>query len=303
MLKITKMADPITVEKITTVIYSAPGIGKTSLACTAEAPLLLDFDRGAHRSAYRKDTLQVGAWSDVANITASDLAPYKTVVVDTVGRALDMLTTMIIRDNPKLKGYGGALSLQGYGALKPAFIGWLHLIQSYGKDLVLVAHSDEQRKGEEIIERLDVQGGSKGEIYKSADIMGRLYFQDGGRWLNFSPTDAAFGKDPAQMGAVPVPGFDSHPDYLAGVIAQTKAALNRQSEASITEQERVEKLLMNFARLESPDDFTAKAKSMVKASPKDKALLVAEAAKLGFRFHKKSKAFIHRDETAVWDDS
>jgi replication-associated recombination protein RarA len=33
-------------------IYGDPGIGKTTLANTAPNPLLLDFDRGAHRSSF-----------------------------------------------------------------------------------------------------------------------------------------------------------------------------------------------------------------------------------------------------------
>jgi hypothetical protein len=48
------------------------------------------------------------------------------------------------------------------------------MLNSFGKDVVLIAHMDEQRNGDDIIERLDVQGGSKGEIYKAADAMGRV---------------------------------------------------------------------------------------------------------------------------------
>src|SRR6185312_8308066 len=167
-LKITKAADPISVERLNLCIYAQPGIGKTSLAFTADAPLLLDFDQGAHRAANRKDTVRVASWGDVANMTADDLAPYKTLIIDTAGRALDALTADIIRRNPKA-GRGGALTLQGYGTLKSEFVAWLKMVNGFGMDVVLIAHMDEQRNGDEIIERLDVQGGSKGEIYKAAD--------------------------------------------------------------------------------------------------------------------------------------
>src|SRR5690349_4129126 len=113
-LRITRAADPILVDRLNLVIYAPPGLGKTSLAFTAGAPLLLDFDGGSHRAVNRKDTVQVGAWSDVSAITAEDLAPFKTVIVDTAGRALDAITADIIKTDPK--GHkNGALTLPGYG--------------------------------------------------------------------------------------------------------------------------------------------------------------------------------------------
>src|SRR5690348_5642891 len=108
-LKITKASEPITVDRLNICLYGQPGAGKTSLAFTADAPLLLDFDQGAHRAANRKDTVRVQSWGDVAGVGADDLADYKTVVVDTAGRALDALTADIIRRNPKA-GRGGALT-------------------------------------------------------------------------------------------------------------------------------------------------------------------------------------------------
>lgn len=229
MLKITKSSQPIEVKTLVTVIYSPPGLGKTSMGFTAEKPLLLDFDKGAHRAKNRRDVVQVEKWADVADMTAEDFAGYSTVVVDTAGRALDVLSVDIIKGNPKM-GRGGALSLQGYGELKSKFSAWVKHVRSFGLDVVLLAHSDESRNGDETIERLDVQGGSKGEIYKSADVMGRIYLANGRRTLNLSPTDTAFGKNPGQLPALEVPDYEKATElFLAGVIAQTKAALNTLS--------------------------------------------------------------------------
>lgn len=291
MLKITKASDPIEVTQIVVVLYSPPGCGKTSTGFTSDSPVLLDFDSGAYRSQFRKDSVQINNWGDVESITEKDLAPYKTVVVDTAGRALDSLTAALIAGNPKLKGYGGALSLQGYGALKTSFVGWLKLLQSFGLDVVLLAHLDEQRSGDEIVERLDVQGGSKGEIYKCADAMGRIQIKGGKRTLNFNPSDTAFGKNPAQLDPLPIPDFRTDDQFLSGVITRIKAKLNESSTAALVEQARVTELRESFEEFETPEQFTAKAASMVKADPKDKAVLMAVATAKGYQFDKKTKAF------------
>lgn len=293
-LKITKATDTIEVKNLTVCIYAAPGIGKSTLAFTADSPLLIDFDQGAYRAGNRGDVVQVSSWSDVASITAEDLKPYKTLVVDTAGRALDALTAAIIADNPKM-GRGGALTLQGFGELKARFIAWTKMIRSFGLDVVLISHADEQRSGDEIIERLDIQGGSKNEIYKAADVMGRLYLSQGKRILNFSPTDTAFGKNPAQLPPLEVPHYAENPQFLAGVIAQIKAELNKQSES----QKEVARMLADWkAKIDeakTADDFSALIPQTQELDERVrdnvKRLLTKVAKSKGFQFDKKTGKF------------
>ncbi len=286
-LRITQPSEPIHVERLNMVLYAAPGIGKTSLAFTAADPLLLDFDAGAYRAAKRRHVVQISQWSDVASITAADVAPFKTIVIDTAGRALDMLATDIIENNPKM-GRGGALSLQGYGQLKSRFTAFLKLLNGFGLDTVLLTHLDEQRNGDEVIERLDVQGGSKGEIYKAADAMGRLTIENGQRWLKFSPTDAAFGKNPGQLDPIPVPHFTA-PDFdgfLAGIIARTKAKLNELSEdqrAAIAEQEWFREALPKVETADAINELIPRAKQGGAACS---ALLAGRAKDLGLVYDK-----------------
>src|SRR6185295_18674109 len=121
-LRIIRSTEPLTVEQLVLCVYSPPGIGKTSLAFTADKPLLLDFDGGAYRSGNRGDIVSANSWTDASGISAADLADYKTLIIDTAGRALDALTVDIIASDPKLRRRGGALTLQGYGELKSRFI-------------------------------------------------------------------------------------------------------------------------------------------------------------------------------------
>lgn len=295
-LKITKAADPITVDRLNLVVYAAPGLGKTSLAFTADAPLLLDFDNGAHRAANRGDAVRVTEWSDVAGITAADLAPYKTVIVDTAGRALDAITADIIKTDPK--GHkNGALTLPGYGVLKTRFTTFMKMMNSFGKDVVLIAHMDEQRNGDELIERLDVQGGSKGEIYKAADAMGRLTIQNGQRRLMFSPTDAAFGKNPGQLDPLDVPHPDrpEFADFLARVIQQTKDRLNAMTEdqrEAAAEQEWFRTTLPNVADADGINGLIGRAKAAGTAA---KALVNERAKALGLTFDVAKGAYAAAD--------
>lgn len=234
-LHITKSTDLITVQTLTILIYGSPGIGKTSLAFTADSPLLLDFDRGAYRSGYRKDSVQVERWSDVSSLSAADIAEYRTIIVDTVGRLLDAMTADIVHKNPKMQGFGGALSLQGYGALKAAYATWLASLSAMGKDIVLIAHDREEKRGDDVALRPDIQGGSYGEVFKRADGIGYMYRSGRSTILDFSPTDKWIGKNAAGFEPLVVPDFNQQGDYLGTVLADTKTALNRMSE----EQQRI----------------------------------------------------------------
>ena len=289
MLKIIEASDPIVIETIVTTFYSCPGIGKTSLAFTAEKPLLLDCDKGVHRSGNRRTAAKAETWADIGDITEEDVEGYKTLVMDTTGRALDLLSQDIIRVNPK-HGRGGSLTLQGFGELKTRFAAYLKLVRSFGLDVVLLAHSDEKISGDDTIERIDMQGSSKQEVYKSTDAMARLGIVDGKRVLMFSPTETQFGKDPAGLGRVPVPDFARKPDFLAGIIAKIKASLNEQSaemqEAAEVRQAWTEKV----ASMKTAKNFTDLIEEAAD-DPAKRVLLDAAVAK-GFEFDGKKMKFV-----------
>jgi hypothetical protein len=298
-LRITKSSEPIRVERLNLVVYGPPGLGKTSLAFTAAEPLLLDFDNGSHRAANRKDVVRVSSWNDVAGIAIEDIAPYQTVILDTAGRALDTLTADIIKLNPK-HGRGGALTLQGYGELKARFTAFLKLLNGMGKDVVLIAHMDEQRSGDDIIERLDVQGGSKGEIYKAADAMGRLVIRNGQRQLLFSPSDAAFGKNPGQLEPLDVPSVDrpEFATFLGTVIERIKTRLNAMTEEQLEETKEQDWFRTIVPTLKDADDVNAVLPRALVAGTVCKSLLNERAKALGLRFDKATGEFIGEAKAA-----
>ena len=291
-IRITPSDTPIPVHAIVTLILGNPGVGKTSLANTAERPLLLDFDRGAHRSLCRPDTVIIERWSDVEDLTQDDLASYRTLIVDTVGRCLDVLAVDIMTREPRL-GTGGQLTLQGYGRLKGRFRSWLGSITRMGVNVVLVAHAVEERHGEEIRLRVDAQGSSKEDIYKVADLMGRITIRDNRRHLDFDPSDAGFGKNPAGIKPGGVPNPYQTPDYLAQCIRGTIESLTRQSETDHAEGERLTALREAISQITQCEELSALARKMREddAPLSDRGILLDIARSRGWTLDRETLTF------------
>ena len=214
------------------VIYGPPTLGKTSLALTASKPAVLDFDNGSHRASYRagKAILQVKDWKQIAEMKAEDFAEYDTIVIDTIGKCLEVLAADIMRSDPKA-GRGGSLTLQGYGALKGRFRAWLNLLRTWGKDIVLVAHVSEETRGEDVVDRIDAMGSSKNEVFQAADLVGRIFITDqGSRMITFHPSASAYcknvgtGIDPIALKKPP-----EAPEQMAEVLQQAKDLINAES--------------------------------------------------------------------------
>ena len=290
-LKIVSSSDPIDVKQIVLCIYALPGIGKSTLANTADKPLVLDFDQGIYRSLGRRDSVIVTSWTEVGSMNAADLAAYNTIVVDTAGRCLDHLTGEIIRQNPKAARGSGALTLQGYGTLKTEFGAWLRTLKSYGKDVILLAHMDEQRDGDNVSERLDVQGGSKAEIYKSADAIAKLYIQNNVRLLDFSPREGSLGKNPAQFDLLTVPNVLASPNFLAETIAAIKNKLNAFGEKQVAVKKETENWKSIVEAAVSLQDVQALLLAAQGKSAVQKKMLMDRAIALGLEYDKTSKQF------------
>jgi hypothetical protein len=281
------------IERVIVALYGGPGMRKTTIAFTAEDPICLDFDGGSYRATNRKDVVPIERWKDAALMQASDFAGYKTAIVDTTGRALDKLAAQLIADDAKNATPAGALSLQGYGALKSTFGAWLDRLKSFGLDIVLVQHAAEERKGDDVIERLDVQGGSRGEIHKSADAMGRIFNLNGETWLDFNPTNAAFGKNPGKFPALHFTSPETDPRFLGNVITEIKRVLNSQSETVRAMREKIAAAKAEFETLGTPEAFTAKAVELTTANAEHaiKAALIQVAGGKGFEYSRTDKAF------------
>jgi len=118
------------------------------------------------------------------------------------------------------------LTLGGYGELKASYAAWLKKLILFGKDVILIAHDKEDKKGDIHIVRPDIQGGSYGEVFKQADSVGYIYHEAKKNHLCFSPSDSWIGKNIAGFEPLVLPDFHNEPNYLGGVIKDIKKAIN-----------------------------------------------------------------------------
>lgn len=292
-VKVTRSDEAIKVETLCVTIYSQPGLGKTSLAFTASRPLLLDFDKGAHRAVDRKDTVQVTDWRDVAGITAADVADYDTIIIDTVGKALDTLGQDIIRGNSRLSN-GGALSQQGWGQLGVRFSAFLKMLRGFGKDVVLIAHMDEQKDGDAIKERLKISGGSKDLVLTDSDVIARISIISKQRYLVFSPTETAFGKDPAGISEMPVPDANSteYATCLAAIVTRIKERLNALSEDQVARKAEVDWFVANLPTLNDAEGLNMVLSRAKMAGRDVSAMVHKRSQEIGLAFDKEAGRYM-----------
>lgn len=129
--------DDVTPERpVIIVLYGQPGSGKTSVATTAEVPLLVDTDRGYDRSVQRVDTLVANRWEDILG-AQNDMSSYKTIIVDTAKATLDdYLSTYAVQTDYKL----AKNTLKKFGRMADDFKAFVNVLRQNGSDIIFICH-------------------------------------------------------------------------------------------------------------------------------------------------------------------
>ena len=150
------------VESIKCYLYTDPGIGKSTIAHTAAAPVIFDFDKGQHRVSAelrRGAIVRIDSWLDLENLKDDFYAPYKTIVADTVGAMLDAIKDHLSKNSDNLQR-DKTLTLKAQGLAGNLFLKMVRKWESLGKDIVFIAHSVEQESGKDKVKtiRADLAG-------------------------------------------------------------------------------------------------------------------------------------------------
>lgn len=296
-MRIIKADEPLLINNIKVMIYGEPGAGKTSLGFSANRPICYDFDEGAHRSGFRKDVLQFDSWSEAAAITAADLKEYDTIIIDTVGRQLDMIAAHVIMSDNKMSTRAGNLTLRGYGELKSIFAQWVKRTMTMGKDIIFIAHSKADKDGDNTILRPDIQGSSEGEVFKLADGVAYVRIINNRRTIDFRPTEQHAGKDTARIGMVDIPDLNNSPLFGANLVREIKESINNASEAGRKATEEIEAFRFRLDQCSDLDCLNdlrkeiAEVKSQL-VKDKSKAILIQRMTALNAVWSKEKECFV-----------
>lgn len=181
------------------ILYGTPGVGKTTLALSAPAPLLIDCDRGVGRvrADHRCDAIMPERYEDILeDLQSPEVRNYETIVIDTGGSLVSLLQDWAVRQNPKLNAQrNGAISLKGFGAVKTEFLRlseWLRVTMK--KHVITVFHSVEEKKDDGVTQRLLCDGAARNLVWTPADFGGYVAFVGNVRTVFFAPEETFFAK-------------------------------------------------------------------------------------------------------------
>ena len=231
-LSIIQPTEPMQVSAIKLYIYGDPSMGKSTLGMTAHNALIIDADKGAYRVGHlRRAPVQLAeTWEQVACLTESDLEPFNTIVIDTIGRLLEIVKVNVSKSKGNTKR-DGALMQHAYRISNNTFQTFVNRMIGYGKNVVFLAHATEDKDDDIVIHRPDLGGKNRQEIYRLSDCMAYFtYERDASgkerRLLKFGYSEKHHSKDCAGLGDIDVPDLANNPTFLGDLIDGIKEHLN-----------------------------------------------------------------------------
>lgn len=197
---IKKPAEIVGKETIAALIYGQPGMGKSTLACSAPLPVLFDFDGGCVRirDEHQVPTVQIENW-DQAQEALRELesvrGEFKTVIVDTLSKMIDCIVVSICGTaQPKINQWG---------MVNAKFKAFLRGVQGLGMNLVFVAQRDVEKDGEVTRYVPQVRASNYKDIVCDLDVMGYMEMvNEKGRevrCITFNPSSRSEGKNTADF--------------------------------------------------------------------------------------------------------
>lgn len=310
-MPIIRKCDVVPERPVIIVLYGTPGTGKTSLATTAESPLLIDTDRGFDRAVQRPElVLTATCWEDIFNeeVVGKNvlvdtktvwkpgiIGECKTIIVDTAKAMLDdYLSAYAVRMDYKLEKN----SLKRYGAIGDMFKNFVNILRNNGSDIIFICHDKETTEGDVIKHSPDCTGQSKDLLIRIADQVGYICKENGKRVIKFEPMDTRLGKNVALLSDLDIPNYGTaeFDTFMADIIKAVKSSICSKSEAQKKAQEAIEhakKMLDETSTVEQANELAEVARGLAKIHQRAfMELMISTLSKKGIVLDKKTKKFI-----------
>lgn len=300
-------------KKIRMLIAGYPGIGKSTLALSAPNPLHIDVDFGIDRiePRYRKAYIQPKSYQEILDdLQPENLADFDTLVFDTGGKLISLMSLWAIKQNPKYGQRDGSLSLKGYGFVGKEFVRLMdYCFYELKKHIVIVFHAIEEKDGENTRLRLKVEGQTKNNVWEPMDLGGFVEIYGKDRTIGFSNCERYFAKGTRGIhGVVKIPELkpESPNDFLTKLFNQYNAKAAEETAQAAAEQAAYE-AVMEQGRAIIDGIFDAESANasiedykrlehVLTSSKELGAMLNAKTKELGLVFDKKQAAYVRKDE-------
>lgn len=248
-MKITKTTDPNEKPPLIMLVYGEPGVGKTTLGAKAENSILIDCEGGSKYLGLRDIETDVGHvqnWQDakkgIFNVARG--GDYDTIVLDPIGELMEKIKADIIESgSSKLVQKDGTPTMAGWGQMKERLAKMAKFLRDSGKNVLLVAHLEEEKDGERVIKRPKIQTKISEKIIGIVDVAGYMTVtrdKEGNskRVIIVDPDDDKYvAKDRSgQLGKIVEPDFDKIREVCAGDGDYSWAKNNKKDNKSEKEE-------------------------------------------------------------------
>lgn len=234
-------------KKIRILIAGYPGIGKSTLALSAPNPLHIDVDFGIDRiePRYRKDFIQPKTYDEIlSDLTPENVRDYDSLVFDTGGKLISLMSMWAIKKDPKYSQRDGSLSLKGYGFVGKEFQRLMdYCFYELDKHIVMVFHAVEDKDGDNTRLRIKVEGQTKNNVWETQDLGGFVEMYGNNRTIGFSNCERYFAKGTRGInGIIRIPELTENTpnDFLTKLFAQYNAKSAAEVSAANEQQKAYE---------------------------------------------------------------
>lgn len=224
-------------KKIRLLIAGYPGIGKSTLALSAPKPLHIDVDFGIDRiePRYRVPYIQPANYDEIlADLKPENLVDFETLVFDTGGKLISLMSIWAIKKDPKYGQRDGSLSLKGYGFVGKEFVRLMdYCFYELKKNIVIVFHATEEKDGDNTRLRIKVEGQTKNNVWEPMDLGGFVEMQGNYRTIGFSNCERYFAKGTRGInGVIQIPTLteQSANDFLTRLFEQYNAKARKEAD-------------------------------------------------------------------------